>query len=95
MSDEEDWTSSDTDSESDDDVYKGPSNDQQSGDFLTNPNWIFDKQLGRGAPDFLKPAEEDFWKRFIAKYLLPIDKDVKKEVFLMINQRVLTCNGYF
>lgn len=85
---DEDWTDSDSDSDSEEsyleeDLPKGPSPDQGSGDFLINPNWIFDQELGRGAPDFLKPAEEDFWKRFIAKYLLPIDKDVNKEVLVL------------
>jgi len=50
--------------------------------FLVNPEWIDDPDLQNGEVDFLPGVELTFWRDMIDKYLLPLDKDEKKEVWL-------------
>lgn len=44
-------------------------------DHLLNPYWIEDKELKNGEVAYLHPAEVQFWKDLIDKYLYPIDND--------------------
>ncbi|CAG7824713.1 unnamed protein product [Allacma fusca] len=48
-------------------------------DDLMNPYWIEDKDLKKGPVDFLSKAETTFWKKFIKKYLLPLNEDREKK----------------
>ncbi|XP_059060464.1 chitin synthase chs-2 isoform X2 [Achroia grisella] len=48
-------------------------------DDLINPYWIEDPELKKGEVDFLTPAELQFWKDLIDKYLYPIDANKEEQ----------------
>ncbi|KAL5010121.1 hypothetical protein ScPMuIL_012426 [Solemya velum] len=48
-------------------------------DDLKNPAWIEENCLGKGMVLQMYEEECDFWKKFISKYLKPIEKNEKKE----------------
>ena len=56
------------------------SSSQISRDTIVNPFWIEDKELGRGAVDYLSGAEVSFWKDLIEKYLHPLDANKSQQV---------------
>lgn len=53
---------------------------QERRDDLINPYWIEDQELKKGEVDFLSPAEIQFWKDLIDKYLYPIDANKEEQV---------------
>lgn len=53
---------------------------QERRDDLINPYWIEDPDLKKGEVDFLSPAETQFWKDLLDKYLYPIDANKEEEV---------------
>ena len=56
------------------------SSSQISRDTIVNPFWLEDKQLGRGAVDYLSGAEVSFWKDLIKQYLYPLDANKGQQV---------------
>ena len=66
------------DDESDEDGIGSSS--QISRDTIVNPFWLEDKQLGRGAVDYLSGAEVQFWKDLIKQYLHPLDANKAQQV---------------
>lgn len=52
---------------------------KQERDDLINPYWIEDKDLRRGEVEYLAPAEMQFWKDLIEKYLFPIDSNKEQQ----------------
>ena len=66
--------------ESDEDGVRSSS--QISRDTIVNPFWLEDKQLGRGAVDYLSGAEVSFWKDLIKQYLDPLDANKAQQVKL-------------
>ncbi|XP_046564336.1 chitin synthase chs-2-like [Haliotis rubra] len=48
-------------------------------DPYSGKHWVEDQELGKGPVMQLCKAEDEFWEKFIAKYLKPIDKDEQKE----------------
>ena len=56
------------------------SSSQISRDTIVNPFWLEDKQLGRGAVDYLSGAEVSFWKDLIKQYLYPLDANKAQQV---------------
>ena len=56
------------------------SSSQISRDTIVNPYWLEDKQLGRGAVDYLSGAEVSFWKDLIKQYLYPLDANKSQQV---------------
>lgn len=49
-------------------------------DDMVNPYWVEDKDLKHGEVEFLTPAETQFWKDMIGKYLYPIDENKEQQV---------------
>lgn len=49
-------------------------------DDMLNPYWVEDKDLKHGEVEFLSPAEIQFWKDMISKYLFPIDENKEQQV---------------
>ncbi|KAF8781911.1 Chitin synthase chs-2 like protein [Argiope bruennichi] len=52
---------------------------KQERDDLINPYWIEDKDLRRGEVEYLAPAEMQFWKDLIEKYLFPLDENKEQK----------------
>ncbi|GBM97395.1 Chitin synthase chs-2 [Araneus ventricosus] len=52
---------------------------KQERDDLINPYWIEDKDLRRGEVEYLSPAEMQFWKDLIEKYLFPLDENKEQK----------------
>lgn len=41
---------------------------------LENPFWAEDAEIGNGELKLINKTEADFWKKFVLKYLTPLDK---------------------
>lgn len=56
---------------------------------MKGSSWIDDKDLSKGTVGSLEPEEENFWEKFILKYLKPLDNDKSRETmvktFLSVN----------
>ena len=50
-------------------------------DFIVNPSWMFDEELGKGEVCYLVQREETFWINVIDAYLKPIvlDEETKEK----------------
>ena len=60
-------------------IYIGSIRDET--DFVVNPSWMFDAELGKGGVGYLVTEEETFWIDVIAAYLKPIvlDEETRKK----------------
>ncbi|KAJ6216762.1 hypothetical protein RDWZM_007919 [Blomia tropicalis] len=64
-------------------------------DDLLNPYWIEDKDLNKGEVAYLHPAEIQFWKDLIEKYLYPIDNDKKQQARVALDLKELRNRVFF
>ncbi|XP_059060463.1 chitin synthase chs-2 isoform X1 [Achroia grisella] len=64
-------------------------------DDLINPYWIEDPELKKGEVDFLTPAELQFWKDLIDKYLYPIDANKEEQARITKDLKELRDSSVF
>ncbi len=64
-------------------------------DDLLNPYWIEDKELKNGEVAYLHPAEVQFWKDLIEKYLYPIDNDKSQQARVASDLKELRNRVFF
>ena len=64
-------------------------------DDLVDPRWMTDGALGRGVVRHLDPAEVQFWRKLIDKYLEPIRNDAPHRAAIVAQLRALRNNAAF
>ncbi|XP_067931051.1 chitin synthase-like [Watersipora subatra] len=62
---------------------------------LENPFWAEDAEIGNGELQLINEAEADFWRKFVLKYLTPLDKSEEHQDMVTAQLKSLRMNVNF